>query len=97
MTVATRSRTWTWQRLVEIEPRLAALEGEIRAIKPGRGFCANAVWYGYARRPSLKDRMSRLVGWDATNPALRDPKAYDVAYQHLYKLLPDCRHDGMLC
>jgi len=97
MTVAAKPRVWTWTRLVEIEPRLAVIEAEIRAIRPGRNFCANAVWYGYHKRPSLKEKMSRLVGWDAANPLLRDCEAYDAAYEHLYRLLPDCRHDGAFC
>lgn len=49
--------------------------------------CANAIWYGPG---GLKERMSELAGWYARNPALRTREAYDVAYDHLYQLLPDC-------
>lgn len=58
----------TWERLVELEPRLGPLLAEIRAIKDnGRrmGFCANVRWYGYHEYwgQGFKKQMARLVGW----------------------------------
>jgi hypothetical protein len=38
--------------------------------------------------------MMTLVGWSAANPKLRSEEAYDVAYDTLYELLPDCNHEG---
>ncbi len=52
-------------------------------------FCANEVWYAWG---GLKDRLCRLVGWDASRPELQNSEAYDVAYEHLYDLLPNCRN-----
>ncbi|MER3501173.1 MAG: hypothetical protein C4295_06790 [Candidatus Fervidibacterota bacterium] len=51
--------------------------------------CANYLWY---RRGGLKERLSDLVGYGARNPALRSEEAYNVAYDYLYALLPNCRN-----
>ena len=59
-------------------------------------YCANAEWYGY-RGPGFKRRMCELVGWDARNSLLCSDEAYDVVYQYLYDLLPNCKHDGICC
>ncbi len=88
----------TWQDLVAREPRLAELRVAAERIRPtaNASFCANAAWYGYAGQFGLKPRLLRLVGWGAQNqdPVLRSSDAYDVAYQTLYDLLPDCRGCG---
>lgn len=78
--------------LAEAVPELAQLEREARAVRSFPGFCANAVWYGY-RGGGFKDAVLRLVGWGAEGqPAwLKTRQAYDLAYDHLYQLLPDCR------
>jgi hypothetical protein len=117
---ATADRTpaapWTWAALVALEPALAALEREARAVRaladrkrallrhPCRDLlppavqrwaareCANFWWY---RPGGLKERMSALVGYGARDERLRSSAAYDVAYDHLYRLLPDCR--GCAC
>ncbi len=53
--------------------------------------CANHLWY----RPfGLKARLTELVGWAAQKPELRTQDAYDLAYEYLYRLLPDCRNCG---
>jgi hypothetical protein len=81
--------------LARREPRLRGLLAEARAHHSNRAavFCANAVWYGYPGfRPGLKARLSRLVGWMAQPEGdLRTCEAYDVAYQTIYRTLPDCR------
>jgi hypothetical protein len=75
--------------LADLEPRLEELEAEILALRRFRRrgpFCANEVWY---RR--FKPRLRLLVGWEARgHPVLTTAQAYDVAYEHLYELLPDC-------
>jgi hypothetical protein len=87
----------SWQRMVEIEPRLRTVERYILAttrhrLKP---FCANALWYGYGDPDfSFKERVNRYAGWGADAPELRSGAAYDIAYEYLYDLLPDCNHDG---
>jgi hypothetical protein len=75
--------------LCQREPRLHSLERDIQAVKDtgGPSFCANDWWYG-----RLKPRLVRLVGFGAEQPELRTPEAYDVAYDVLYELLPDCRN-----
>jgi hypothetical protein len=92
----------SWERIVEIEPRLRTAELEVLAIAHGerfpRGetFCANAIWYGYLDPSfSFKKRVHRYTGWYAEKPELRSPAAYHLAYEHLYNLLPDCR--GCMC
>ena len=40
----------------------------------------------------FKRQLSALVGFDAQKKALRSSEAYDIAYEHLYELLPSCRH-----
>jgi hypothetical protein len=87
----------TWDDLVVIEPALAELLAEIKAVSSHENFCANLVWYGYGGRPGFKKRMSLLVGYYARKPELRTMDAYDVAYETCYDLLPDCRHDGSFC
>ncbi len=87
----------TWDDLVAREPRLADLRiaaERVRAVDTS--FCANAVWYGYGGHLGLKPRLVRLVGWGAQSrdPVLRSCDAYDLVYQTLYDLLPDCRGCG---
>jgi hypothetical protein len=99
---ATAAKTrLTWGDLTAREPLLRALLKEIRAIrpKPGKRWCANAIWYGYADpADSFKERMSQLVGWDRRgDPVLGTMDAYDVAYKTLYNALPDCRHESIFC
>ena len=89
---------WKWQKLVELEPRLAVLAAGAAAVRDdGRpeGFCANAEWYG-----RFKPRLLALVGYEApvgARPLLRTEFAYDVAYEYVYDLLPNCRHASGGC
>jgi hypothetical protein len=87
----------------KIEPALAELERRIKAhARKHRGaerYCANRWWYGYwdpDRRGGFRREMKALVGWSAANPELRTSKAHDAAYEHLYRLLPNCRNCGCL-
>ncbi len=88
----------TWEDLAVREPRLVALRADVERVRVGidETFCANAAWYGYGGRLGLKPRLVRLVGWGAQSrdPVLRSCEAYDVAYETLYELLPDCRNCG---
>ncbi len=83
-----------WDDLVRAEPRLAILRNAVEQVTAAEGqpFCANAVWYGYHGNPGIKPELVRLVGFRAENPdpVLHPMTAYDVAYQTLYALLPDC-------
>lgn len=52
----------TWNEIVRLEPRLARLLRQARAVKDDRSesyFCANEIWYR-----DLKPQLTQLVGWD---------------------------------
>jgi hypothetical protein len=81
------------------EPRLLELEARARAIKDDgqtRRFCANHRWHGCIGCDvcygGLEQALTRLVGWGAETPELRSEATYDVAYDHLIRLLPPCRN-----
>ena len=83
--------------LAKLEPGLSKLLSEAKAVKDdpkAACFCANAAWYSDGR---LKSKLLKLVGWGALsdNPELNTEHAYDVAYDHIYDALPNCRHDGL--
>jgi len=85
----------TWDELIEIEPMLTELEAEARnfnqaAYECDPTFCANDVWLGYGPYPGIKPRLLRLVGWMAVDIRLSSEEVYDLAYQHIYNLLPNC-------
>jgi hypothetical protein len=88
-----------WEDLVDLEPRLEQLERDIKyhagQHRAGR-YCANRHWFGYTG-VGFKDRLLDLVGWEAKGSALRSSEAYDVAYHHLYAILPPCRHESVFC
>jgi hypothetical protein len=91
-----KAKPLTWAQMVAIEPRLAALLAEIRKIKDDKrkpAFCANMRWYdGTYDRSSLKGRLLYLAGFHAAKEELRTMEAYDLAYDKLYSVLPDCRN-----
>ncbi len=98
MTMTTTPSVLTWDDLAAREPRLAALRQAVERVSAhGRPhYCANAVWYGYGGGVGFRSRVTQLVGWGSNHPdpALRSSVAYDVVYQTLYDLLPDCRDCG---
>ena len=80
-----------WETLVKLEPHLQELRDRAKRLKPEPDadyFCANEAWL----RGGLKDELCALVGWDriSGDPILRTEEAYDVAYDAVYKELPDC-------
>jgi hypothetical protein len=88
----------TFESICALEPHLLELEAKVKAIKDdGQSlwFCAIHRWMGCAGcdrcNGGIKRELVRLVGWGAENPRLRTEGAYDVAYDHLYALLPPCR------
>ena len=93
------SETITWNELVEIEPRLAALERELAKVKDPGGdtaFCANEHWYGKNGGVCYRDLLIGLVGFHARNrdTRLQSYHAYQLDYIHLQDQLPDCRGCG---
>lgn len=82
----------TWEALTEREPELIALRREIEAVKDNAPqFCANKLWYG-----RFKQQMMKLVGDLASrdDAVIGSSEAYDLAYQTLFHILPQCRHEG---
>ena len=80
-------KTLTFANLVEIEPRLGELLAEAQAVSSAGNpnFCANRVWYGNGDRNGLKQKVEKLVGWEAENPQLTTESAYDLAYKTIRK------------
>ncbi len=86
--------------LVGLEPRLAELEARTRAIQDdGRSsfFCSNFLWL------PLQGELKRILGVDRRGPPgeakegpLYDSRSFEVAYEHLSRLLPKCRACGCL-
>lgn len=100
------SEALTWQKLVELEPRLQALLDEARSAADGKeSFCAFDKWYGSdGPRSGLKQKVMQLVGWERKPPStlptellLQSHTAYDVAYQTIYGALSDCRNADCDC
>ena len=84
----------TFEQLCELEPRLRELEMETKAIQVGRDFCASEVWY---KPGGIKSHLRKLVGYEgchSKNQMLCSDEAYHVVYQHLWAILPNCRHRG---
>lgn len=90
----------TWEQLVAAEPRLGEVMTTARATRRATPFryCANEAWFGYGphRGKGIKPLLDHLVGWHAesADPLLGTSAAYDVAYQAIYRALPDCRGCG---
>lgn len=85
----------TFDEYAELEPRLSELMRKAKSERhtPDQPYCANAVWYGYGSRPSMKEAVCELVGWereDISDPRLCGREAFDVCYQAIYDALPDC-------
>ena len=61
--------------------------------------CANELWHGSLDpetgewKKGFRQRLEELVGWKREpHPILGTREAYEVAYQTLYRALPDCRN-----
>ncbi len=71
-------------------------DARLYAVVEGRKWrrcCGNRIWYRL-----MKPRLVWLVGWHAEDkhPVLSSAAAYDVAYEFLYDIMPDCRECGRL-
>jgi hypothetical protein len=99
--VSTTTDRLTFDQLCRIEPGLRRLEADVIAAakveRRKQNRCANRVWFGRFGG-GFKQRVVGLVGWHrfhkAGPPELGTQHAYDVVYDHLYRLLPDCRNCG---
>jgi hypothetical protein len=82
----------TFDELCQLEPHLLDLAAAARRCCDDPAlpsFCANQVWYG----DGFRKRLDQLAGWHSRhpNPVVRSQGAYDVAYDAIYQMLPDCR------
>jgi len=87
-----------WEILVAYQPALNDLlqQALMAHDLPGdEWFYAEAYWYGYSAKPSLRQRVSDLVGWtvDHLDGLLGSTLAYNVATDVVHGALPDCRGD----
>lgn len=78
-----------FMRICELEPRLWALYQEAVSLEPGPDFCALEAWY---KPGGFKERLKKLVGWEAENLDLVSEDAYAIAYETISAALPDCQH-----
>lgn len=78
--------------LAELEPALWDVAGAAGEVEYGARFCAASEWHGYEGY-GLKQRVERLVGWLRKRgpEQLTTTGAYDVVYDVISKILPDCR------
>lgn len=77
----------TWNEMVAVEPRLAGMLMEAKAVDgTDEHFCANRVW-----SDRFKPELVCLVGWTAKDPRLSSSSCYDLAYQKIYNVLPYCK------
>ncbi len=87
------TETLTFDDLCKLEPRLRALETATRVaarIENRKRLyrCGNRVFYR-----DIKPQLVWYVGFQRRDehPILSTSEAYDVVYDHLYKMMPDCR------
>lgn len=87
-------------KLAKIEPRLLVLEAAIMMVDGTKeDFCASYVWYK-TYKPMLRDLVGCepcCVHIDTIKAELQTSTAWDIAYDYLFNLLPDCDHGDSMC
>jgi hypothetical protein len=86
----------TWDKLIEIEPRLEELLEIVRAVEDDESlphFCAREAWNDRSEGPSLRDKTLKLVGWQAErdNLIIRSSEAFELMSRKIREELPECR------
>lgn len=78
-----------FEELAKIEPRLAALLAEAKALRKTRGLDITRAWYANADESGLRDRFQNLVGWSRRDgdPRLGTSESYDIVYDSLFEIL----------
>jgi hypothetical protein len=69
----------TWSDLVALESALVEVEHLARSLHRS-DTTTHPDWRDWER---VKRQMSALVGWSASNPAVRTEASYDIAHRHL--------------
>jgi hypothetical protein len=79
----------TWEKLMQLEPRLRGLWQEAQHCDRfcGDRFCGMEAW------PALKPRLVEIVGHCRSDfhPVLGTAAAYEIAYDRLLEAVPPCR------
>jgi len=63
-----------WPAICKIEPRLAELEQEAKSLGPDST---------YRNYEAMKNRVNRLVGWEAEKEELRGADVWKLAHQNI--------------
>jgi len=87
----------TYAELLELEPRLGELEAALRSERDDGAssfYCSNFAWLPYNAELKRLVGVARVGSGEAQEPVLYDSGSYEVAYEHLSKLLPPCRDCG---
>lgn len=71
----------TWEEVTAAEPRLLELEAKCKQLAPMAG---PHNWPIYS---AMKREWSRLVGWTAGRPEMRDSSGYEIVLDHLVDVL----------
>jgi hypothetical protein len=82
---ASVTKPLTWERIVELEPKLLDLLKQVENAPPSEENHL-FVWRRY------KERLSELIGWERKNseyPELRSSMAYEIVYDVLLNALGD--------
>jgi len=83
--MTTLTKTLTFDEMVKLEPRLAALKERAFVTWQSRRWSRQELLRNWYR--GIKPAMVKLVGFGAAVPELRNTQAYDFAYQYLYGIL----------
>ncbi len=87
---------WYGYEGLGFKERMSKLVGHCRGIIPGTGIAATGKKMFYTMRELMDDPQQKTPATTEEERYLRSSDAYDVAYDHLYKLLPDCQA-GCVC
>jgi hypothetical protein len=87
-----RPRRLTFAELADLEPGLLDLVNEARQAAPSQRWDPEALFYGWGpeNKPSFKQRLSGLVGWNAAatvDQRLRTSLAYEMVYETILEAL----------
>ncbi len=84
----------TLEELIELQPALQGLVDATKLVDDSSpNFCANDLWIS-----QFKPYLVRMVGWLAEDdrPIIKTNAAYEVAYEAIYDLMPDCKDCGCM-
>ena len=78
-----RNRVW----YEVLKPQLVRTVGWVRELIAPSRECE-------LRSCTIEELLEERAKGRKDDPFLRTEEAYDIAYDHLYSVLPDCRHEG---